>query len=287
MKKADFESSQSGESSQGISRTPTWRGAEPIDEQRKGPGKRYPTVVMDSGFYLKGPTSEDYTKPEGPESKGRAQIDGGFEESMPSFGLPDSRTVNYSPRSWAGGIAEIDKVYTIGGMEMDYKFLDEEKTKVMVEGKVYEIYDAMPGEDMAKQTVEDLETEQGRIYKDNMTDAVVIDLGEEAGRLRWGIFVRKAEQVEKKESKMKRYCRKCKNEIDRGIICEECFEKKAEIYSNSKEPGICPKCKSEALSYGDTELSDGNMYYRFTCDDCGAKGKEWYNVQFSEGVVEV
>lgn len=43
--------------------------------------------------------------------------------------------------------------------------------------------------------------------------------------------------------------------------------------------GCCPKCDSDELEYGgfvNLEVS----YYPFTCQDCGAKGKEYYTVDF-------
>lgn len=46
--------------------------------------------------------------------------------------------------------------------------------------------------------------------------------------------------------------------------------------------GSCAYCGSEELTYGAIEFSDGNMiYYPFTCDECGAEGKEWYEMTYS------
>ncbi len=49
--------------------------------------------------------------------------------------------------------------------------------------------------------------------------------------------------------------------------------------------GICPKCKKTNLTYGDSETIDENLSYDFTCDDCGAYGKEWYDVTYSETMI--
>lgn len=44
------------------------------------------------------------------------------------------------------------------------------------------------------------------------------------------------------------------------------------------QQGVCPKCGKMNLTY-DTTLNTetGDLVsYNFTCDDCGAKGKEFY-----------
>ena len=45
--------------------------------------------------------------------------------------------------------------------------------------------------------------------------------------------------------------------------------------------GVCPKCHSLNLTYGKREIDDNNILYPFTCDDCGAKGQEVYDILFS------
>jgi len=53
------------------------------------------------------------------------------------------------------------------------------------------------------------------------------------------------------------------------------------------EQGVCPKCGGENLSYGTfTTESDQMLYYNWTCDDCEAKGKEWYSFEFVEHTFE-
>ena len=47
------------------------------------------------------------------------------------------------------------------------------------------------------------------------------------------------------------------------------------------EVGKCPKCGSESLEYEELEEQDGMVYYPFTCE-CGATGKEWYILTYSE-----
>lgn len=48
------------------------------------------------------------------------------------------------------------------------------------------------------------------------------------------------------------------------------------------EEGQCPKCGNYNLDYGVVEFSDNAIYYPWTCEDCGATGKEWYDLEFSE-----
>ena len=47
------------------------------------------------------------------------------------------------------------------------------------------------------------------------------------------------------------------------------------------EAGKCPKCgKSYTLDYDPIELDGDSVYYPWTCADCGATGKEVYNLEF-------
>lgn len=46
--------------------------------------------------------------------------------------------------------------------------------------------------------------------------------------------------------------------------------------------GTCGKCGSEDLDYGAMKLTgDCMVYYPFTCNGCGAEGKEWYNLDYN------
>ena len=48
------------------------------------------------------------------------------------------------------------------------------------------------------------------------------------------------------------------------------------------EPGRCPKCGNCSLSY-ETNVDDSyGIYYPYTCDDCGATGKERYSKIFDK-----
>jgi len=47
------------------------------------------------------------------------------------------------------------------------------------------------------------------------------------------------------------------------------------------ELGVCPVCGSECLTYECMEADETGNIYPWTCDDCGAKGKETYEVTFT------
>ena len=47
----------------------------------------------------------------------------------------------------------------------------------------------------------------------------------------------------------------------------------------SENIGICPKCHSDNLEYPGERVFSGEQFYMdFSCNSCGAKGKEWYRV---------
>ena len=50
--------------------------------------------------------------------------------------------------------------------------------------------------------------------------------------------------------------------------------------------GVCPKCHSLNLTFGKRKIDDNNIFYPFTCDDCGAKGQEVYDILFSYSETE-
>ena len=50
--------------------------------------------------------------------------------------------------------------------------------------------------------------------------------------------------------------------------------------------GQCPNCKSNNLSYGETELEGNSLGYHFVCDDCKKSGMEWYDLNYSESTID-
>ena len=59
----------------------------------------------------------------------------------------------------------------------------------------WELYDAFETEEATEKFAKDLRTIQGRVDKDYMTEAKVIDLGTDVGRLRWGIMIRRGRHI--------------------------------------------------------------------------------------------
>ena len=46
--------------------------------------------------------------------------------------------------------------------------------------------------------------------------------------------------------------------------------------------GHCGKCESMNLIYHSQELVDNQIYYLYTCEDCGHEGREWYALTYIE-----
>ena len=78
---------------------------------------------------------------------------------------------------------------------MIHRAKSPDTTRYAFRGHVYSIYDAYENVQTAKASARDLGTQAGRIHKDNMTLAIVVDLGPKAGRLQYGVFVAKGVRV--------------------------------------------------------------------------------------------
>lgn len=48
-----------------------------------------------------------------------------------------------------------------------------------------------------------------------------------------------------------------------------------------EEVGRCPRCGGTNLNYGVIGVDGEQIYYPWTCEECGAKGKEWHMLTFS------
>ena len=46
--------------------------------------------------------------------------------------------------------------------------------------------------------------------------------------------------------------------------------------------GSCPVCNGDDLDYGSMEVEGNQVFYPWTCCFCGATGKEWHTLHFSE-----
>ena len=70
-----------------------------------------------------------------------------------------------------------------------------DQSRITYGGKIYSIHDAYPKRGMAESYAKDLRTLQGRVYSSNYTNAIVVDLGSGAGRLRYAVFVAKGRKI--------------------------------------------------------------------------------------------
>ena len=59
-----------------------------------------------------------------------------------------------------------------------------------------------------------------------------------------------------------------------------------QINNMIEKKGICPVCGSDKLDYGVIELDGESIWYPWECKnkDCGATGRECYNLEFIEHV---
>ena len=75
------------------------------------------------------------------------------------------------------------------------KAKNSDQTRYMYRGRVYSIHDAFPGKREATNLSKDLRTPQGGLYMNAHTRAIVVDLGKDAGRLRYAVFTAKGRPV--------------------------------------------------------------------------------------------
>jgi len=54
-----------------------------------------------------------------------------------------------------------------------------------------------------------------------------------------------------------------------------------------QQQGRCPKCGGEDLDYGSTRIeAEAGLGYEFTCNDCETQGVEWYDLKYSETLID-
>jgi len=70
-----------------------------------------------------------------------------------------------------------------------------DQSRYVYMGKVYRIEDVYPTKGRAMKRAEGLRTLQGRAHMNNYTRAIVVDLGKEAGRLRYAVFIAKGRPI--------------------------------------------------------------------------------------------
>ena len=53
------------------------------------------------------------------------------------------------------------------------------------------------------------------------------------------------------------------------------------VYVENSEQGICPRCGSDAVEFGYSEIDDAGLSYYVTCPDCGLEFSENNDVVFA------
>lgn len=75
------------------------------------------------------------------------------------------------------------------------KAKNSDQTRITYSGSVYSVHDAYPTKAGAEGCAKDLRTLQGRVYPNTYTKAIVVDLGKDAGRLRYAVFIAKGRKI--------------------------------------------------------------------------------------------
>jgi Zn finger protein HypA/HybF involved in hydrogenase expression len=60
----------------------------------------------------------------------------------------------------------------------------------------------------------------------------------------------------------------------------------AENETEKPEAGNCPICGSDDLEYDGFLVEDSDGIYKWECSQCGAYGREYYDMTFSESIVD-
>ena len=59
---------------------------------------------------------------------------------------------------------------------------------------------------------------------------------------------------------------------------KECTKSGCDAFGSTQ--GECPVCGYDDLTYGDSFLQDESYIYRWSCEKCGASGKEAFSLEF-------
>lgn len=50
--------------------------------------------------------------------------------------------------------------------------------------------------------------------------------------------------------------------------------------------GKCPKCESENIEWGSTNIDGDSLGYEFVCNNCGCQATEWYTLNYAETTID-
>ena len=72
------------------------------------------------------------------------------------------------------------------------------QTRILYRGKQYKLFETLENKSWAETDARYYRTAPGRFTRDNYTNSIVVDLGKEAGRLRYGVFIAKGRKIPKR-----------------------------------------------------------------------------------------
>ena len=72
------------------------------------------------------------------------------------------------------------------------------QTRILYRGKWYTLLESLEKKAWAETDAKYYRTAQGRFTRDNYTNAIVVDLGKQAGRVRYGVFTAKGRKIPKR-----------------------------------------------------------------------------------------
>ena len=64
------------------------------------------------------------------------------------------------------------------------------------------------------------------------------------------------------------------------------IKERVTIGTPKHEAGTCPNCGSSNLESGDGEVAEGDYVYKWSCNECNAYGREFYDMVFSEYIID-
>ena len=60
----------------------------------------------------------------------------------------------------------------------------------------------------------------------------------------------------------------------------------AESEKKKHDTGTCPACGSDELEYDGFSVEDSDCIYKWKCEECGVSGRDYYDMTFSETIVD-
>ena len=71
-----------------------------------------------------------------------------------------------------------------------------DQTRISFRGKIYDKFNELRRKASAEKEAKELRTFDGRVHRYNYTNAIVVDLGKEAGIMRYAVFVAQGKKIQ-------------------------------------------------------------------------------------------